>query len=495
MFYLKRFFYKSFLGFRTSIENIHSWSEISIRQYYRLPQVIAAKEDKTMAKKVISWNTAIIVMALAAVILMSGALAFRSVAPLDPSKLNFGDGSRFWGLSRNARCKGGLSRIWVMPTAFQMPVYPAILSGIRLVWHAIIFQAVLLFAASGLVFKTVRELGYGKKRAWLAALLILGCPGVANYVFIIRPEILQIFLVSLAVYAWVKLREKPAWVVGSVSGIVFGTLVLTKTSSVLLIPAFLVAAFLNGRRKAAAFSLAVASLMYIPWGVRNINLGFPFQGSNGQFNLWVGNAPGIDYSNETRIRFWESVSPSGFLEDSSIVEHAKVLEDAGDERVACANFEKLGWEYFKRYRLASPERFAFVTGSNLLALIRTPNEVFVPWIAWTYAGSKEYLMEFVWPMRWLVVGFEILVVWFIVSGLFFPGPFRLSALVVAGFLFFPTASIFFLIPSHIFPFLPIAFVAGTTADPSPRLPRTKIITLSLLVIIITIARNLRLPYL
>ncbi len=199
---------------------------------------------------------------------------------------------------------GMLSELPQYPGAWQPPGQTVLMAGVmalsgRSVLAVKLVQVVLSTLSVALVYALGRAwfgARAGLAAAWLAALY----PNLIAFSHYLWSETLFVFWLLLALVALTRSREEPPGVGDAVlGGVALGLGALTRGTLFLFLPvlaAWLVWAHRRRWRLAlgrAALAVAVATLLIVPWSVRNTALhgGFVWIDTNAPYNLWRGNGP------------------------------------------------------------------------------------------------------------------------------------------------------------------------------------------------------------
>ncbi len=199
---------------------------------------------------------------------------------------------------------GMLSEIPQYPGAWQPPGQTVFMAGVM----AVSGRSVLAVKLVQVVLSTLSvALVYALGRAWFDARAGLAAAGLAAlypnliaFSHYLWSETLFVFLLLLGLYALTRSRAEPPGVADAVlGGVALGLGALTRGTLFLFLPilaAWLVWAHRSRWRTAlarAALVLLVATLLIVPWSVRNTRLhgGFVWIDTNAPYNLWRGNGP------------------------------------------------------------------------------------------------------------------------------------------------------------------------------------------------------------
>lgn len=198
----------------------------------------------------------------------------------------------------NLRWYGNFGYNFLNPTAFRMPGYAffQIFTGTRIMTLGV--QIGLYLLAGILIFWYAGTQGIPREKALSRSLYYLAFPPFALYPYLFQPDSLQISLFTTGFilclsrkYGWATLALAPCATMKEGAAIYIGALAIfciwreTKNwwqedhvPRTLLKKLFV-----------CGVPFAISALFPLGWGVRNVRLGYPFMGTNGIFNLYVGN--------------------------------------------------------------------------------------------------------------------------------------------------------------------------------------------------------------
>ncbi|MBI1956900.1 MAG: glycosyltransferase family 39 protein [Candidatus Niyogibacteria bacterium] len=179
------------------------------------------------------------------------------------------------------------------------PVYEYFLAGIYAVaghhYEAVWFVQALLHAATALLLFLIARSVFLESGAviGLATAAIFGLhPDLIEISAMLMTETLYLFLVTLAIFLFVKVWERPdrLWL-GGLFGFVMGGAILARPPVLFFLP--IIAIFYAFRRRYAALAVfaAVLALTLTPWVVRNYQIYHQVVLTTmiGEYNIWIGN--------------------------------------------------------------------------------------------------------------------------------------------------------------------------------------------------------------
>jgi hypothetical protein len=168
------------------------------------------------------------------------------------------------------------------PTLIRLPGYPMFLVAcFRLFgiehYHAVMYaQTAFDLATCCIVAAFTRRL-WNRKAAWWALWLAVLCPFTANYSAVPLTETLELFSISVAMYALLRFLEAPQWRWAIVQAVAWSYAALLRPDGALLAVAFCPAMVWYGRKKwgwarimrFAAVAGTLSILPFVPWALRN----------------------------------------------------------------------------------------------------------------------------------------------------------------------------------------------------------------------------------
>lgn len=267
-------------------------------------------------RKLLHKSTAFILLAL----LLGAALrlwllfAYPTVAG---DSLIYGDIAKNWmlhGIYGIHTSKG------MHPTLLRLPGYPLFLVVCFSLFHidhynAVAFVQIAIDLCSCLLLASFATQIWSRKAGWWTLWLSGLCPFTANYAAIPLSETLELFSISVALYAFARFLENPRnrWLF--LMAAAWSYAALLRPDGPLLAVAFCPALYFYGRRRwgaprmlrSAVFAGVLSILPFIPWTIRNWNTFHVFeplapryavdpgQSTNPGFNQWT-KAICVDYA-------------------------------------------------------------------------------------------------------------------------------------------------------------------------------------------------------
>jgi hypothetical protein len=167
-------------------------------------------------------------------------------------------------------------------TLIRLPGYPLFLMAcFRLFgmehYHAVMFAQTAVDLATCLVLAAFTRRIWSERAGWWALWLAALCPFTANYAAVPLTETLEIFSISVALYALVRFLESPRWGWAILESLAWSYASLLRPDGALIAVALCPAIVWYGRKHWGAarmmkFALAAALLSilpFIPWTIRN----------------------------------------------------------------------------------------------------------------------------------------------------------------------------------------------------------------------------------
>lgn len=204
--------------------------------------------------------------------LIGGLLLFRVIVLLmNPAGLH-GDEAQYWA--------------WAQDPAFGYYSKPPLIAWVIWTttavfgdaeWAVRLASPFLHTMTAALTYLTTTRL-YGAKAGFFASALYVLMPGVALSASIISTDAALLVFVALFIHAWVRLRERPAWVWALTLGAAFGLGMMTKYAMVYVAPAFVIALIFDRPTRRALFGRRglvagiIAGLILLPnllWNAAN----------------------------------------------------------------------------------------------------------------------------------------------------------------------------------------------------------------------------------
>ncbi|HEX3471566.1 MAG TPA: glycosyltransferase family 39 protein [Silvibacterium sp.] len=171
------------------------------------------------------------------------------------------------------------------PTLIRLPGYPLFLAAsFRLFgmehYHAVMFLQTVVDLASCILIAAFTRRIWNRKAAWWALWLAVLCPFTANYAAVPLTETLEIFWISVALYAlarFLQTEKEPQWRWALLQALAWSYAALLRPDGALLAVALCPAIVWYGRKRwgtkrmvrYAAVAGVLSVLPFIPWTVRN----------------------------------------------------------------------------------------------------------------------------------------------------------------------------------------------------------------------------------
>lgn len=254
-------------------------------------------------------------LALAAITMLSVA-AWALILKPDVPKSS--DASEYIELAENLRTQGvyGFGRPAV-PTSYREPGYPSFLAAVFAaaggvsVGALLVVQALLLIGAGWIVWRLgLKAYPASGIPAAIATVFVAACPILAQYAGLFLSEILQLFLLSLALSFTAAAVERRRLDLALAAGAAWSALIMTRLTW-LFFP-FIVAAWAIVISRDRAARLRLAAIAFVPllvcgaWSWRNLAAtgAATLSPRSGQ-NLYM-RAVRTDFDPETRAAYWRS---------------------------------------------------------------------------------------------------------------------------------------------------------------------------------------------
>lgn len=168
------------------------------------------------------------------------------------------------------------------PTLIRLPGYPLFLMACFKLfgmehYHAVMFAQTAVDLATCLVLAAFTRRIWNAKAGWLALWLVALCPFTANYAAVPLTETLEVFSISVALYALVRFLDTPRWSWTILEALAWSYAALLRPDGALIAVALCPAMVWYGckrwgRARVMKFALVAAVLSilpFIPWTIRN----------------------------------------------------------------------------------------------------------------------------------------------------------------------------------------------------------------------------------
>ena len=176
------------------------------------------------------------------------------------------------------------------PTLIRLPGYPLFLMACFKLfgmehYHAVMFAQTAIDLATCLILAAFTRRIWNRKAAWWALWLAALCPFAANYAAVPLTETLEIFSITVSLYALARFLETPSWSWAILEALAWSYAALLRPDGALIAVALCPAMVWYGRKRwnlarmtkfAAAIAL-LSILPFIPWTIRNWHTFHVFQ--------------------------------------------------------------------------------------------------------------------------------------------------------------------------------------------------------------------------
>lgn len=170
----------------------------------------------------------------------------------------------------------------LLPTLIRLPGYPLFLMACFKLfgmehYHAVMFAQTAVDLATCLLLAAFTSRIWNRKAAWWALWLSTLCPFTANYAAVPLTESLEIFSITVALYALARFLEEPRWTWTVLEALAWSYASLLRPDGALIAVALCPAMVWYGRKhwgtarvtKFALTATLLSILPFIPWTVRN----------------------------------------------------------------------------------------------------------------------------------------------------------------------------------------------------------------------------------
>ncbi|GGG94200.1 ArnT family glycosyltransferase [Silvibacterium dinghuense] len=176
------------------------------------------------------------------------------------------------------------------PTLIRLPGYPLFLMlcfrlfGIEH-YHAVMYAQTAIDLGTCVLIAAVARRLWNEKAGWWALWLAALCPFTANYAAAPLTETLELFSITVALYALVRFLEKPSWPWTLLQSLAWSYAALLRPDGALIAVALCPAMLWYGRKRwglkpMLRYALAAAvlsTLPFVPWAIRNWHTFHVFQ--------------------------------------------------------------------------------------------------------------------------------------------------------------------------------------------------------------------------
>ena len=168
------------------------------------------------------------------------------------------------------------------PTLIRLPGYPLFLMACFKLfgmehYHAVMFAQTAIDLATCLILAAFTRRIWNRRAAWWVLWLTALCPFTANYAAVPLTETLEIFSITVSLYALARFLETPRWSWAILEALAWSYAALLRPDGALIAVALCPAMSWYGLRRwdlarLTKFALAAALLSilpFIPWTIRN----------------------------------------------------------------------------------------------------------------------------------------------------------------------------------------------------------------------------------
>ena len=176
----------------------------------------------------------------------------------------------------------GLSAGGLHPTLIRLPGYPLFLIVcFRLFgmehYNAVMYVQIAIDLATCLLIASFATRIWNRRAGWWALWLAALCPFTANYTAAPMAEVLELYCIALAFYAFVRLLESPRWSWAAILVFAWSYAALLRPDGALLAIALCPALVFYGSRRWgflrivrwAAVAAVLSILPFVAWTIRN----------------------------------------------------------------------------------------------------------------------------------------------------------------------------------------------------------------------------------
>lgn len=333
----------------------------------------------------------------------------------------------------------------VRPTLIRLPGYPLFLAicfklfGLEH-YNAVMFTQAAFDLGSCLLLAGLTSKIWNRRAGWWALWLSALCPFTANYTGTPLTETLELFFITLALYALVRFLEAPLWRWAVLEAFAWSYAALLRPDGALIAVALCPAMVWYGRRRwgtARMMRFAVAAgllsiLPFIPWTIRNWRTFHVFQPlaprsamdpgqfTNPGFDRWTRSIC-ADFTCTWEV-YWNAGSgeiklgnlPSRAFDSRRQYEQTRQLLDDYDESITItpaldARFAALAAEHIR----AHPFRYYVLLPLARLADMWLRPRTALLWIELRWWQFEEHEGEtvFAWAYAGLNLAYLILAAW------------------------------------------------------------------------------------
>ncbi|MFY9939821.1 MAG: glycosyltransferase family 39 protein [Silvibacterium sp.] len=272
------------------------------------------------------------------------------------------------------------------PTLIRLPGYPLFLAACFKLfgmehYHAVMFLQTAMDLASCLLIAAFTGRIWSAKAAWWALWLAVLCPFTANYAAVPLTETLEIFWISVALYALARFldTDAPRWSWALLEALAWSYAAVLRPDGALLAVALCPAMVWYGRRRwgtkrvmqYAAVAAVLSVLPFVPWTIRNWRTFHVFQPLAPRYATDPGEFtdPGFNRWTKTVCVDLACTWEVYWNVDSDVIDIAKLPSRAFDSSMQYEQTRQLLDDYNKTQTLtpAMDERFAQLAADRVSA--------------------------------------------------------------------------------------------------------------------------------
>ena len=272
------------------------------------------------------------------------------------------------------------------PTLIRLPGYPLFLAACFKLfgmehYHAVMFLQTAMDLASCLLIAAFTGRIWSAKAAWWALWLAVLCPFTANYAAVPLTETLEIFWISVALYALARFldTDAPRWSWALLEALAWSYAAVLRPDGALLAVALCPAMVWYGRKlwgtkrllRYAAVAAVLSVLPFVPWTIRNWRTFHVFQPLAPRYATDPGEFtdPGFNRWTKTVCVDLACTWEVYWNVDSDVIDIAKLPSRAFDSSMQYEQTRQLLDDYNKTQTLtpAMDERFAQLAADRVSA--------------------------------------------------------------------------------------------------------------------------------
>jgi len=272
------------------------------------------------------------------------------------------------------------------PTLIRLPGYPLFLAACFKLfgmehYHAVMFLQTAIDLASCLLIGAFTRRIWSAKAAWWALWLAVLCPFTANYAAVPLTETLEIFSISVALYALARFLETdtPRWRWALLEALAWSYAAVLRPDGALLAVTLCPAMVWYGRRRwgtkrvmqYAAVAAVLSLLPFVPWTIRNWHTFHVFQPLAPRYATDPGEFtdPGFNRWTKTVCVDLACTWEVYWNVDSDVIDIANLPSRAFDSSAQYEQTRQLLDDYNKTQSLtpAMDERFAQLAADRIRA--------------------------------------------------------------------------------------------------------------------------------